>query len=49
MSWREQLVARLILLVARLVCDDPTIANELRTISTHVCVNAPKPTAEKPS
>lgn len=43
MTWREKLVARLLLLVARMVCDDPAIRQEIQTIATHINVKAPEP------
>lgn len=47
MTWKEQLVARILLLIARLVCDDPALSQDLKTLSMHIQVNAPKPELER--
>lgn len=36
MTWREQLLIKILLLVARIVADDPAIAREIQTLATHV-------------
>jgi hypothetical protein len=46
MSWREKLVVRILLLVARIVASgisefDQDLADEIRHIANHVAVNAP--------
>jgi hypothetical protein len=46
MTWREKLVARILLLVARLVCDDPAIRDEIKHLSNHIGVHAPEPVEE---
>lgn len=47
MTWREKLVVHILLLVARMVADDAAIADEIKKLSTHVAVNAPKPEFER--
>lgn len=42
MNWREVLIARILLIVARMVADDPVIAKEIADLSTHISVNGPK-------
>lgn len=42
MKWREQIMVKILLLVARIFADDPIIAQEIRNISNHIGVNAPK-------
>ena len=42
MTWREQLVIRILLLVARLVAEDSRVADEIRHLTNHVVVTAPK-------
>lgn len=42
MTWREQLVARILLLVARMVCDDPALDAEIKTLATHIGVHGDK-------
>ena len=46
MTWREQLVVRILVIIARMVSDDPVIREELKHLGTHVQVNAPKPEDE---
>ena len=36
MTWREQLLVRILLLIARMVADDPVIADDLKHLSNHV-------------
>ena len=45
MTWREKTLVHILLLVARIFADDPMIADEIKKLSTHVAVNAPKPKA----
>lgn len=42
MTWRESVVVKLLLLVARMLCDDAAIAQTIRELSTHIAVHAPK-------
>ena len=30
MTWREEMVAKLLLLVARMLCDDPALAQDIK-------------------
>lgn len=41
MTWREQLLCRILLIIARMVADDPAIAADLKTLSTHIGVYRP--------
>lgn len=36
MSWREIVVARILLLVARMCCDDPALQQEIKHLASHV-------------
>lgn len=45
MTWREKLVARILLIVAAMVADDPGLAAEIKNLSTHIQVNAKEETA----
>lgn len=42
MTWREQLIARILLLVARMVADDPELADALKHLSNHIGIHAPE-------
>jgi hypothetical protein len=42
MTWRDQLVARILLIVARMFADDPRVAEDIKNLATHISVNAPK-------
>jgi hypothetical protein len=42
MTWREALIVRILLIVARMVADDPVTSDELKHLSSHVSVHAPK-------
>lgn len=46
MTWREQLIVRILLIVARMVADDSVLDAEIKTLANHVSVeahrNAPK-------
>lgn len=42
MTWREALIARVLLIIARMVCDDPELRSNLRDLSTHIAVNHDK-------
>jgi hypothetical protein len=42
MTWREQLVVRILLLIARMVTDDDVVSAELKALSNHVSVEGPK-------
>lgn len=42
MTWREKVVVQILLLVARVLADDAVLADEIRKISNHVTVNAPR-------
>lgn len=43
MTWREKLVARILLLIAQMVADDPGVRQELKNLSVHIGINAPEP------
>ena len=42
MTFREQMVVRILLLVARIFAEDPTLQTEIKQLATHISVNAPK-------
>jgi hypothetical protein len=42
MTWKQILIARLLLLIARMVADDPVIANELKNLTAHISVHGAK-------
>lgn len=41
MTWREKTLARILLLVAVLLCDDREFARELKHLSNHIGMRAP--------
>ncbi len=51
MTWREQLVARILLLIApHMVCDDLVLAAEIKALSSHIAVHghhAPPPAIDE--
>ena len=36
MTWREALIARILLIVARMVADDPMVAQALANLQNHI-------------
>jgi hypothetical protein len=42
MSFREQMVVRILLLVARIFADDDAVEKEIRNLAAHISVHAPK-------
>lgn len=42
MNWRELLIAKILLILARMVADDPAIASELKNLQSHIQVHAAK-------
>lgn len=42
MTWREIIIARILLVLARMVADDATVRNELKNLSTHIQVEGRK-------
>ena len=46
MTWREKLIARILLIIARMVADDPMIAADLKNLSNHIEQRAPEAKAE---
>jgi hypothetical protein len=42
MTFREQIVARILLILARMLADDPVLREELKHLGTHVQVNGSK-------
>ena len=43
MTWREKTIARILLILAGMLAEDATLAQELRHLSSHIGVNAPSP------
>ena len=43
MTWREKTVAKILLIVARMLADDPRVESEIKNLATDIAVNAPKP------
>lgn len=39
LTWREQTLIRLLLLVARMLSDEQWVHQEIQTLSTHISVN----------
>ena len=46
MTWKEKTVVAILLLVARMLCEDSVYAQEIKTLATHIGVNAPKAGSE---
>lgn len=42
MTWREKIVVHILLLIARMLADDPAIATEIKNLSTRISVRAPE-------
>lgn len=42
MTWREQFIARILLIIARMVADDPVLRDDLKNLANHASVHAPK-------
>jgi hypothetical protein len=42
MTWREKTIVRILLLVARLICDDPRLSEDIRHLANHIDLHAPK-------
>lgn len=42
MTWREKFVVHVLLLVARMLADDPVFATEIKNLSNNIAVHAPK-------
>ena len=42
MTWREKVLVKVLLIVARIFADDPEIALEVKNLSTHISVHAPE-------
>lgn len=40
MTWREKTVVAILLLVARMLCDDEVQAGEIKNLATHISVKA---------
>lgn len=43
MTWREKTIARILLLIARMLCDDPELQTDLKNLSTHIHVSSETP------
>ena len=39
MTWREQLVIRILLIIARMAADDPVIREDLKHLHNHIHVH----------
>lgn len=37
MNWKQKTIVRILLVVARIVNDDEWLAEELKTLSNHIC------------
>ena len=42
MSWREKTVAKILLLVARMLADDPVVAKQIERLATEISVASPR-------
>lgn len=42
MTWQQQLVCRILLIIARMVNQDETIADDLKHLANHISVRAPE-------
>lgn len=42
MTWREKTVVKILLLVARMLCEDPAIEAEVKHLANHISVHAPE-------
>lgn len=40
MTFKEKTVVAILLLVARILCEDEAMSGEIKTLSTHIAVNA---------
>lgn len=40
MSWKEKTIARILLILARMMSEDVWLKRELETLSTHISVHA---------
>lgn len=45
MTWREKTIVRILLIIATMLAEDATLAQEIRNLSSHVSVHAPEPTS----
>ena len=43
MTWRQKTIARILLIIAIILADEPQLAEALRRLATEIQVNAPKP------
>lgn len=46
MSFKEKTVVAILLLVARILCEDERLAKEIKSLSTHISVNAKEESEE---
>lgn len=42
MTWREKVVVQILLIIARMLADDEQVRREIKTLATHISVNAPE-------
>jgi hypothetical protein len=42
MTWREQILTRILLIVAKMLTDDPEIAQDVKNLATSIQVDAPR-------
>jgi hypothetical protein len=41
-TWREHLIVRILLIIARMVAPSDALSAELKTLATHISVHVPK-------
>lgn len=46
MTWREKTVARILLILAKMLTSDGPIRDEIKTLATHIAA-APEPTTDE--
>lgn len=39
MTWREKLICHILLIIARMVADDPVVRDEVKYLSNHISVS----------
>ena len=47
MTWREKTVARILLIVAKMVARDPATVKDIEQLSSHISVGVPKAEGEQ--
>jgi len=43
MTWKQKVVVGILLLIARWLTEDEWVRAEIKTLATHISVNAPQP------